>query len=323
MKKKKTILWGVVGVLLILVVVALFNREYCLDKFRAMSYQPSEEMSRIMNALELTGEGEFLFRASQPALNGRGEFNAHCRTDVGVESAILGCYVDKDIYVYDVDAVELDGIKELTTAHELLHAVWARMSESERRGLTENLTKVFEQNQEVLGSEIDNYDLGEKQEELYVRVGTEVANLPAELEKHYAEIFKNQDVVVGFYNKYITVFRRIWTELEDLEEQLGDLNVEIESKTSEYRARAGQLQSDVLSFNECAQTAGCFNSQWAFNTRRNELLTEREMLEGMYAELNEMVKKYNELVEKYNADVLYNDKLNNMINSSTEPVVVE
>ncbi len=308
---------------MVLVVVGLLNRDYLKDLIRGMNYRPSEEMGRILDKLDLTDRGEFVFKASQPMLSGRGEFNAHCRTDLSVETAVLGCYVDDGIYVYDVEAEELEGIRELTTAHELLHAVWARMSEGERRDLTSDLTHVFEDNQAILAEEIDGYETSEKQEELYVRAGTEVASLPAGLEKHYAEIFKNQDAVVGFYNKYIAVFRQIQAEMAELTGEMESLKAEIDSKTTEYEERAKQLAGEITSFNECAETAGCFNSQWAFNAKRGELVAEQEALEAMYVEIGEMVERYNILVEKYNEDVLYNDKLNSLINSNIEPVVVE
>lgn len=323
MKRKRNILWYVTGILILALIVALINRDALLEHFRVMNYTPSEEMGRILGDLSLTDKGEYIFKASQPILSGRGEFNAHCRTDLSVEAAVLGCYADGDIFVYDIESKELDGIRELTTAHELLHAVWARMNESERRALAEDLDRVLEDNREILGAEIAEYETGEKQEELYVRAGTEVAKLSDKLEKHYAEIFKDQDKIVGFYNKYIAVFRKLESEMEELAKQMESLKASIETKTPEYKQQAEQLNKEITEFNECAETAGCFNSQWAFYTRRNELMQAQDALQNMYTEINGMVEQYNVLVEKYNADVLYNDKLNDMINSAVEPVEIE
>lgn len=323
MKKKNLALWSVLGVIVIVAVVFLMNREFLIDNFRGMSYSPSEGMSRIMDELELTDRGKFLFKASQPILSGRGEFNAHCRTDLSKELAVLGCYVDGDIYVYDIDSEELTGIRELTTAHELLHAVWARMGEGERKSLAEKLTQVLNGNQDILAEEIDGYGESEKQEELYVRAGTEVKNLPTELEKHYAEIFRDQDKVVGYYDRYITVFRQLEAEMDEMMTQMNGLKAQIDDKTTEYETRSEQLKKDIISFNECAETEGCFNSQWAFNAKREELTAERNALEALYTEVNGLVEQHNALVEKYNADVIYNEKLNSMINSSKEPAEIE
>lgn len=324
MRKSRKIIWWVLSAILVVVaIVVIANRDYLVDWYRGMSYNPTDEMKRIMNDLNLTDRGEFLFKASQPVLNERDEFNTVCRMNQEAESAVLGCYSGGGIYVYDINAEELDGIRELTSAHELLHAVWARLSEGDRRALTEDLTHVFEDNQEFLEEEINVYDIAEKQEELYVRAGTEIANLPEKLEEHYAGIFRNQDAVVGFYNKYISKFRELETEMESLKGEMEKLKGTIETRMTEYGERTAKLNEEIKAFNECAQTAGCFNSQWAFNAKREELTRERDAVEAMYTEIGKMVDRYNVLVEKYNADVLYNDRLNSMINSNAKPAAVE
>ena len=276
-------------------------------------------MGRIMEDLDLTDRGEFLFKASRPVLSSRDEFNSTCRTVMDEEVAVLGCYVDEDIYVYNIDSAELDGVRELTTAHELLHAVWARMGESERSELAADLKQVLEKNQEVLGEELNAYDAAEKQEELFVRAGTEVANLPAGLEKVYGEVFSNQDKVVGFYNKYIQVFRAMEKEMDELAAQMQSIQGEIDSLTGEYERRIDLLDGEITSFNNCAETAGCFASEGEFYNRRAVLVAEREALEGMYNQINGLVDQYNGLVEKYNADVTRTEKLNQVMNSSSKP----
>ncbi len=49
-----------------------------------------------------------------------------------ISRAILGCYVTQRIYIYDVKDAKLDGIREVTAAHEMLHAAYERMSSSEQ-----------------------------------------------------------------------------------------------------------------------------------------------------------------------------------------------
>ena len=257
----------------------LINREWIVDYARGVSYQPTSEMSAIRDKLKLTDKGEFLFNATQPVLNGRETFNNICRTATDTEVAVLGCYTGGNIYIYNIVSDELKGIRELTTAHELLHAVWARMSDDERVALTEPLTRVFEANQDLLGKELDTYDIKEKQEELYVRAGTEVANLPDILEKHYGEVFSDQDLVVDFYNSYIKTFREIETEMDNLKAEMDTLSAEIDSLKVEF---------------ERAPT-------WA-----------------LYYRINALVDEYNARVEKYNADIERYESLNQTVNSSVK-----
>lgn len=284
MNRRRNYVWFVGGMVLTVGLVAalawgLMNREWIVDYVRGVSYQPTSEMSAIRDKLKLTDKGEFLFNATQPVLNGRETFNSVCRTATDTEVAVLGCYTGGNIYIYNIVSDELKGIRELTTAHELLHAVWARMSDDERVALTEPLTRVFEANQDLLGKELDTYDIKEKQEELYVRVGTEVADLPDALEKHYGEVFSDQDLVVDFYNSYIKTFREIETEMDNLKAEMEALGAEIDSLKAEF---------------ERAPT-------WA-----------------LYYRINALVDEYNARVEKYNADIERYESLNQTVNSSVK-----
>lgn len=316
---KKYLKWlGLVLVLVVAVTVVL-NRQWIEDYMRGFGYEPEGEMGQIMEDLELTGRGEFLFRAARPELSSQDEFNAVCRSVLDEEIAVLGCYTDDNIYVYNIDSVELDGIRELTTAHELLHAVWARMNDGERSVLSEAMKQALEKNRDALGDELKVYDEAQRQEELFVRAGTEVADLPAELEKVYGEIFSDQDKVVGFYNKYIGVFRAMEAEMKELEAQMGEIQTQIDNMSSEYERRVDLLNGEINSFNACAETAGCFGSENEFYARRAVLVGEQATLEGMYEQINGLVDQYNGLVEKYNADVTRTEKLNRVMNSSSRP----
>ena len=309
--------WIVVGVVAALAVVIVLNRAWIYDWFRGATYRPTAEMEAIRDKLDLTGQGAFLFNAAQPELEPATEFNTNCRQDES-EIAVLGCYTAGNIYIYNITEERLAEIRELTAAHELLHAVWARMSEEEKVELVEPLTRVFDANQEMLGEEINSYDVSEKQEELYVRAGTEVKNLPDALEKHYAEIFKDQDKIVGFYESYIAVFREIKAQMEKLTSEMESLKAEIDSKMAQYAADFAALEGDISSFNSCAETAGCFASEREFYAQRNGLVTREDALNALNDEINNLVDVYNVKVEEYNADVTESRKLQDIINSNSK-----
>ena len=313
---KKFLKWFVLAITMAFIVAIILNRQWLYDWFRGISYQPTGEMSRIMAKLNLTERGEFLFKAAQPRLNSRNDFNAICRGDSDEEIAILGCYTNGNIHIYNIDAEELNEIRELTTAHELLHAVWARMSDGDKERLSNDLEKVYRDNQDILSEEINHYSQNEQREELYVRAGTEIKTLPDTLEKHYAEVFNDQDLVVSYYDSYITVFKEIEAEMTGLMKELDALDQEMQAKNKEYERRLNQLNTDIANFNSCAATEGCFNNADAFHRRRNELLAEQTALEEMYNSINQLVDKYNQKVEQYNADATRTEKLNSLINSN-------
>lgn len=302
-------------ILIVIATTIVLNRQWIKDFWHGLHYQPSSEMLEIRKNLNLTDRGAFLFNASQPSLNASETFNSYCRSD-GQEIAVLGCYTEDQIYIYNIDSDELKGIRELTTAHELLHAVFARMSDSDKKALKDPLEETYQNNQDILKSDLDTYEESERFEELYVRTGTEVKNLPASLEKHYAEIFKDQDKIVDFYNGYIKVFRALEAELDALANEMSALSDEISAKTADYEQRIDKLNSDISDFNTCAKSTDCFKSEYEFYSRRNTLLYEQNNLENLYEEINTLIETYNSKVEIYNADVLQTEKLNRLINSS-------
>lgn len=261
-------------VLVILVVLVTLNYQTVLDFTRGLFYAPSYEMVEIRAKLDLTTRGELVFNASAPALMNEEDFNAHCHATDEM-SAVLGCYTEQKIYVYHVKSEELKGIVELTTAHELLHAVYERMSDSEKEVLKADLEKVYQDNREVLDEEIKNYDSAKRLEEIYVRAGTEIAKLPEKLEKHFAEIFNNQDKVVTFYEGYIKIFRELKAKSEKLNAEIEGLAGQIKAKIAEYEAGAS----------------------WLFD------------------EINELIDLHNEKVEEYNNNILRRESLQNLINS--------
>lgn len=303
------------AILLFLVAFLVVNFGVIRDIFVGLSYRPSSEMSEIREKLDLTGKGWRIFNASLPELEEREEFNQICRGEES-ENAVLGCYRDDRVYVYNVLSEELDGIREVTAAHELLHAVYDRMSAEERRELSPVLNEIYKKNQEILGEEIELYDDVDREEELFVRIGTEIATLPNELEKRYSEIFKDQDKIVGFYDGYITVFREIERKLKELLARVQELEAEIKGKTEQYEAEVGVLNNDISEFNNCAKTPNCFTSKWVFNSQRNTLISRQNSLTGLYNEINGLISEYNTLAAEYNENLLHGQALNKAINSN-------
>ena len=318
-QKTKRNYWGWV-VLLVLVAIAtiiVLNRAWIYDWFRGVTYRPTAEMISIRDKLNLTGRGKFLFNAAQPELNEADAFNANCRQDES-EVAVLGCYTAGNIYVYNITDTKLDGIRELTAAHELLHAVWARMGSTEKEDLKPILQQVYQNNLSVLKDDIETYADDEWIEEIFVRAGTEIKKLPDTLEKYYAEIFDDQDAIVDFYESYIAVFREIKMKMEGLASEIEVLRDSINVKMTEYENKVNQLEVDITRFNNCAETAGCFATEAEFYVQRNTLVARENELNLLNDEINNMIDDYNLKVDEYNADALESRKLQNMINSKAD-----
>ena len=317
-KNSRLIAFGISSVaLLFLVAFLVINFGVIKDILVGMRYQPSEAMSEIREKMNLTGKGMRIFNASLPELKDKDEFNKICRGEES-ENAVLGCYRGDKVYVYNVTSDELPGVREVTAAHELLHAVYDRMNMEEKRDLSAILGTVYNENLEILGEEIGLYEDDKKEEELFVRIGTEIKALPEVLEKKYGEIFENQDEIVDFYQGYISVFREIENKLKELLLKVENLEAEITKKTEQYETEVGVLNDDVKKFNDCAKTPDCFTSSWVFNNKRRELVSRQENLTVLYDKINGLISEYNTLAAEYNENLLHGQALNMAINSATE-----
>ena len=322
MKKTHQLRTIIIGVAIVLVGVAGLliyqNRIFLSDWFSGLSFSATPEFSTIESAVDLTDSGKIILRATHPSLESRDEFNKNCDSH-DEEISVLGCYTNNRIYIYNVNSDSLKGIKESTLAHELLHAVWERMSSSEKNDLSLKLTDVYndEKYHALLAKDLENYDDTNRLNELHSRIGTEIADLPSELETHYAKYFKNQDEIVGFYNSYITPFNELETKIKDLSAKLESMNTEIDEKTKSYYADAEKLSADIDEFNNCANTAGCYATEYAFRVARNDLIARRDALEGVYENINNMINEYNNLVKEYNDIAVRGKTLESLINSNS------
>lgn len=316
MKKNFRLISFFISSVILMLFVAFFavNFGVMSDIIAGISYRPSDEMSQIREKLLLTSKGARIFNATRPELKEKEEFNQICR-DFENEDAVLGCYRNDRVYVYDIPDEELKGILEATSAHELLHAVYHRMGMDEKARLSPILWEVYQDNSDVLGDEIELYDESKKEEELYVRIGTEIADLPAELDRHYGEIFENQDLIAEFYRSYIGVFREIEESLEKLSLKIKELEGVISTKTAQYETDVAALNADILEFNNCANAPGCFAS----SSRRNALMARKEAVSALYDDIDGLVAEYNNLVREYNENLLHGQALNMTINSAILP----
>lgn len=316
-KPQKIILGAAIVLVGVAGVLAYQNRTTISDWFSGFSYTATPEMSSLEQSIDLTGQGTLILHATHPSLEGRETFNSRCDSH-DEKISILGCYVKNHIYLYDINEDELPGVRESTLAHELLHAAWERLSSSEKNNIAKNLTAVYndEKYHDLLSEDLENYEDADRVDELHSRIGTEIKDLPEALESHYAKYFKNQDAVVDFYDGYITPFRELSKKIDELSAKIQSLDSEIEEKTKAYYAAAEQLSVDIDEFNNCANTSGCFASETAFRTKRNELVSRKASLDEEYESVNNKIKEYNKLIQEYNDSVVHGQTLESMINSN-------
>ena len=323
-RERRVPLFAVLLFLVLLVLFATFiipnlNFNPIINFFRSLGYSPTSEISAIQTSLDLTSDANQLFLATRPSLDDNENFNYHCNSH-DEKISILGCYTGGQMYIYDVNETSLTGIKEATTAHELLHAAWEQLKPAEQDALKPSLEKIYSESAD-LQEDLKIYSESERLDELHSRIGTQIADLPDDLEAHYAKYFKNQDAVVAFYTAYITPFNALSENIEKLSSDLSNLDAKIAEETTAYTEKLNALNQKVTAFNNCANTAGCF-TQSEFTRKRAELIKEQQSLAAEYDQIDADVKTYNAKVDEYNQNVLRSNNLENEINSNSKPPTI-
>lgn len=290
------------------------------DAIKGSRYQPGAEMARVIENDQFTKAGERILRATYPELESASDFNQHCYSGAERESSVLGCYSGDRIYVYDIGNAELDGIKETVLAHELLHAVWNRMSSKEQKALYADLESTYKAHSNEMSEHMTQYSQDEYYDELHSIIGSQLSesDMTDALQKHYAKYFTSQDLIANYYNSYNAKFKALEQKAEELSAQIEQHKAEIEALTNQYNATYEALVADVEDFNARANRPNGFYSRAQFDAERSQLLARQESLDRMYDQLTTLIDTTNSLVEQYNNNAIQIGDLYDSVNSRVE-----
>jgi hypothetical protein len=298
------------------------NKQFVLDQVSAWQYKPSSEVAAFADRTTMTDLGRFYFYASRPAVEEAQDFNTDCSKQEQ-NTAILGCYDGRNIYVYNVTNTQLDGIREVTAAHEMLHAAYDRMSKTERAQIDTLVEAEYVklQDDKDFAERMAFYartEPGERDNELHSVIGTEVSNLSPELEAHYKKYFADRAKIVSLHERYASVFTSLQTKSNELSDQLTALGNDIEASTAAYNNNVGRLNKDIATFNNRANS-GEFSDQQSFQAERTQLQRRAVQLDAQRRDINDKVAQYNNLRTQLLAIASQSDALNRSIDSSLAP----
>lgn len=308
--------------LLGLAVAIFMNRQVLIDSYLAWQYKPSGEVAAIVDRTKLTDKGKFYFYASHPELNDRESFNNTCTAKDSEQSVVLGCYTGMRIYVFAIDNPKLDGIKEVTAAHEMLHAAYDRLSATERQRVDDlvqtQLSKITDERILSLVKEYDKTEPGERLNEMHSILGTEVAQLSPELEAYYQQYFKDRSAVVTLAESYGAVFDELKNRAEVLLAELTALADRIDARNAEYTASAQRLNNDIDAFNVRARSGTMTRAQ--FDSERAALEARQAGLQTFYDSIKADISLYNNKRDELEAINTESEVLNRSIDSKLSPV---
>jgi len=292
---QSSIAFFVSSILVIAAALLFMNKQYIADQLSVWSYEPSSSIQAIEKRAEFSNKGRFIFYATQPSVQQQQHFNENCPRQEA-SSPILGCYTTNDrIYIYDLTNDKLDGIEEVTAAHELLHAVWSRTGQKEREALEVQLHQAYDALTDTeLKDRMAYYERnepGELTNELHSILGTEVATLDESLESYYSQYF-NRKAVVKLHAQYNDIYTSLYSQAEALYKKMTDLAASITSQSSAYDADVKRFSADAQAFNARARNGG-FSSQAQFNSERAVLIARQDALDAQRNKINADITAYN------------------------------
>jgi cell division protein FtsB len=280
------------------------NERLLKDQLVAFQYDAPAEIRSYAQAAGMSATGELYFFTSLPKIVPVYEFDRYCsRREPGI--GVLGCYTLKDgrIYLYDVTDPRLVSMEPVVAAHEMLHAAWARLGVVEQERLALLLEEGFaalpedhELRERIKAYE--DYNPASRIPELYSILGTEVLELPDDLEAHYAIYFDDRSKVVALSDESRRVFGAVQDELRALAADLESRAAEIEGLRFTYQNSNAALAADIDAFEVRRTTPGGYPTQSEFEAARAALIERQNKLRGLRELLNSKIAEYNKLLEE-------------------------
>lgn len=307
-------------------VFAFMHKQEINDHFAAERFEASTEVLSLTDRLDLTEAGRRIFWASEPTLDASQLFNDRCaQVDHSEEGHILGCFAADRIHLFGVTDERLDGIVEVTAAHELLHAAFARMGDAERSSLAKKLNSLYAElaaEDPALEERMSVYSGLSKigfANELHSVLGTEQRELPEWLDEHYATWFENRSLIVDYFDSYRVVFDELWLRSQQLQEEMSVLRADVEQRSAAYDAAVNSFNTEWNAFIARNEAFEFSDNPEEFYRLRDDFYARRDALGVEMRSLNDDITRYEEMRTELLALSELNNELEKQLDSALAP----
>ena len=272
----------------------VLNRQVVIDQARLLMYTPSVEVKQLADNTKLSDRGRQLFYVSDPKIQDSAAFNDSCSSTE--QTIVLGCYKGQRIFLYNVTDTRFNGVKEVTAAHEMLHAAYERLGDTEKREVDGLLKPLIEgmKDQRMLDliALYNKTEPGELYNEMHSILGTEYASLTPGLESYYKKYFEDRSVIVKLANQYQAIFTESKNKIDEYDGQLDALKPQIDQNNQTLK----RLQTELL----------VENTQLNQYRSRGQISQYNQLVPGYNAKVtqfNELIEQTKALVSQYNTIV--------------------
>lgn len=291
------------------------------DWLRLRNYQPEASVLTIADATSMTDKARHLFFINHPTLQDKAAFHQSC-PQYDEQTIVIGCYEagQRGIFVLKVDDQRLNGVEEVTAAHEMLHAAYERLSSSEQAKV-DGLLQAYADNQlknERILTALEGYkksEPGQQLNEMHSMFGTEIASLPADLEAYYSQYFSDRTKVVAAADAYQAAFTSRQASIKQYDIQLESLNTSIKANTRSLETQAAAIDTGRKKL-EAYRLSGDIE---AYNNGVAPFNNQVNAYNALLTAARQQISQYNSLVEQRNAIAAQTVELQKAIDSSSLP----
>jgi len=309
------------GLLLIILGALGSHRQGIYDWWSLRNYTAPALVAQLATDDTLTSSAQRIFYVNRPQISAKAAFGPVCPSGTE-QTVVLGCYHGNQhgIYVLQVTDTRLNGIEQVTAAHELLHAAYDRLSAQDRNRVDSWLTDYYQHDlhDQTILDQIAAYKKSEPHEvvnEMHSLFGTQIASLPAPLEKYYQRYFSNRSAIVQNYRAYEAEFTMRQNAIKADDAQLTSWKAQIDSAESDIKTTYALLQTRQAQLSNLrASNPAAYNQAIpAYNATVDDY-------NAKVTNLKALISQYNNLVAQRNALVLEAQQLTREITSQVSPL---
>lgn len=297
------------GYTLLLAVIAVpvliyFNAQALSDWWALRGYAPPAAVVKLAAQDTMTAYAKHVFYVNHPDLESQAsQFRSDCQESE--KTIVLGCYHSdqQGIFIYNVQDSRLAGVQEVTAAHEMLHAVYDRLSTKDKSyvdGLLQNYYNHDVHDHRIIQT-INEYRQSEPNDvvnEMHSVFGTEIANLPAPLEAYYKKYFTNRQAVTKYEATYEAEFTSREDKIKADDAQLAQMKAQIDSENQSLQQQLGQLDAERARL-QTIRSSGQFNAAAAsFNAQVSAYNASVDRLRGDISSYNQLVSARNAIASE-------------------------
>ncbi len=309
----------IIAVWIVLAILIVQNKNNIYDWWRLNGYSAPADITSLAQQDTMTPYAMNLFKVNHPQILDTAEFNKYCPNDGGEKTIVLGCYHSGEagIYLLNVSDPRLNGVEQVTAAHELLHAAYNRLSTSMREQVDGWLLDYYNHDLtdpriKATIAEYKKTEPGQVVNEMHSVFGTEVMNLPTNLENYYKRYFTNRQKIASYASQYQSEFTSRQNEVTQDDAELSTMLAQINSLKASLSVTYNQIVAEQNELNSLRQS----NSISQYNSLVGPYNKQVDNYNSQVDTLRNAIDSYNTLVAQRNAAALIENQLYSELSGS-------